>query len=122
MGVISEIQQGIKTVLKSNEWEKYSNESIESFAKLVLDSKTFQVAKLASTTFKFVCSIPDILFWGKVHRFFCGDVNDFEWQLKLSQLLEADGNGDDYVKRVIYIIDSIDDDMKLDYLGIWLKH
>lgn len=67
---------------------------------------------------KFVLGLPDRIFWGKMSLFLNGILKDSDIQIKLSEYFNKDNAGyEKYTKRLIHIINSIDDDKKIDYFA-----
>lgn len=62
--------------------------------------------------------MPTVIFWNKIKRFFCGTFSDYSEQVKMASRFNDDNdNYVEFVKKQIYFIDKLDDEIKIDYFA-----
>lgn len=106
------------SILKSKDLKEYAGDCFLNFIKAVLfcdPSSAFDAVKDAASL---VIHFPAMIFWDKMKRFLYGTFKDYEEQTKIAQKFNPD-NGEyiEYVKNLIYIVDEIDDDRKIDFFA-----
>ena len=112
-----EIVNAIIAFLKSSELKKYGEESLENFVSVLTGDFYIAPLKQFATTGKLLFSIPDILFWDKMHRFLLGTYSDFSYQQKIFERFSTDDEYRDFTKRQLHFINEIDDDKKIDFFA-----
>lgn len=104
-------------VVRTKEAEELKKKSIENFIYLMLGNSTAG-KKLALDAVKFAYQIPNLIFFNKMRKFLeCsyGEI-ELEKRVKFSGKF-LDDDYKKYVKRQVELINSINDENKIDYLA-----
>jgi len=93
------------------------NKKIQSFAIDIISEFNPRVASI-KTTFDKICSISDRIFLKKLMRLFSGQMNDMESQVELAIAFRRESpNYQTNMQRLLYAINSINSDDKIDILS-----
>ena len=109
----------LKTILTDEDLQKYAQDSFWGLVQAVVASDPFAAMAAGKDIKELVCHMPTILFWDKMKKYLMGTFYNYEDQVKLAQKFDCEENGayDTFVKQQIHIINSLDDDMKVDFFA-----
>ncbi len=109
----------LSNILKTEEIKNYAGSAFTKIIKAVISGDMTSLYEAGEDVKELICHFPTLIFWDKMQRFLIGSFKDFEAQIKLARKLD-DSNDEyqKYVKRLIHLINEMDDDAKIDYFAM----
>lgn len=105
----------ISNILKNEDLRKYAGDAFVDLVSYVLSADPVAGIKTIEDVRQLMLHFPSAIFWSKMKRFLQGTFSDYGDQVKLAEKFDRDNaKYHEFVKRLIYTIDKIDDDKKVD--------
>ncbi len=118
MSLIDSKIQTISHILKNEKLQNYAGNSFKKIIKAVMSGDIASLSDTAEDVLGHLLNFPSYIFWDKAQRFLLGTFSDFDIQINFSTKLDKTTLGyEKNVKRVIHLINQIDDDLKIDYFS-----
>lgn len=106
------------TILKDEDVQQYAGESFYNLIKAVVFCDAGAGVDAIKNVKDLLFHMPTVLFWDKMKRFIYGTFRDYEDQVKFAAKFENDNKKYyEFVKKQIALVDSIDEDEKIDYFA-----
>ena len=114
--MLEKILNAFTTVLKSGETKKFAEQSVENIAKVCIMGDVESGVREAVETGKYIGSIKDVLFWGKIKKWLEKTYASSEVEAKISsKFTEDEPKYREYTKRQIQFIAQVDEEEKIDF-------
>jgi hypothetical protein len=108
----------LKSIMLDEDLKKYAGDAFLNLISCVISADPIAGIKSIEDVKNLVFHFPTIIFWDKMKRFFQKTFYNYEEQVKLAAKFSGDNRKyTEFVKRLIYTIDKIDDDEKVDYFA-----
>lgn len=108
--------EAMESILKNKDLRDYSGDFFWDFIGMIVCSDSVAGAKSLVDVKNLVFNIPTLLFWDKMKRFLFGTFHDYSEQVKLaSKFNDSNKKYKEFTKKLIHLIDEIDDDTKVDF-------
>ena len=109
----------LATIIKNKDIQGYLKHSIWDLMQAVFFHDPAAAAQAGYDVKQLIFHTPTVIFWDKMERFLRGTFYSYEDQIKLAEKFNED-NGEyyQYVKKLIYLVDEIDEDEKIDYFAM----
>lgn len=105
----------LTAILKDEDIRTYSGDAFRSLIKAVVFRDVTNAADISNDVLNIIFHTPTVLFWDKMQRYLFGTFRNYDEQVKMSQKFTQDNSDyEAFVKRQIHLINSIDDDKKVD--------
>lgn len=105
----------IGDILRNEDLRKYAGDAFVDLISCVLSADPVAGIKTIDDVKQLMLHFPSAIFWGKMKRFLRGTFFSYEEQVKLAAKFDPNnGKYYEFVKKLIYTIDKIDDDKKVD--------
>ena len=106
------------TILKDKDIQDYAGGAFWNLINAVLfkdkEAGVYGIANVKELIF----NMPTALFWDKMERYLFGTFKCYNEQIKMAEKFNSDSaKYPEFVKKQIYLIDKIDDDLKIDYFA-----
>lgn len=101
----------LKSIMLDEDLKKYAGDAFLNLISCVISADPIAGIKSIEDVKNLVFHFPTIIFWDKMKRFFQKTFYNYEEQVKLAAKFSGDNRKyTEFVKRLIYTIDKIDDD------------
>lgn len=111
--------ENLASLVKNTDLQQYTGDAFWNIIKAVIGKDPFAGIEATKDVKQLLFHIPTAIFWNKMRRFLLGTYRNYEEQLKMASHFNNDEKKyTEFVKKQIYLIDKIDDDMKIDYLAL----
>lgn len=108
--------QTLTRILRDEDIQNYAGEGFWNLIQAVVMSDPFAGISSIKNIRDLIFHLPTVLFWDKMKRYLLGTFHDYESQVKMAQKFNNDNTQyAAFVKRQIHTIQSIDDDLKIDF-------
>lgn len=108
----------LKSIMMDEDLKAYTGDAFWNLISCVISADPIAGIKSMEDVKNLVFHFPTIIFWSKMKSFFQGTFANYEEQVKLAAKFSSDNNKyTEFVKKLIYTIDKIDDDEKVDYFA-----
>lgn len=113
---IRDIGASITQILKDQDVQKTAKEDLTGLFVAAISGDPVSTAVAGKKVYDDARDLPALIFWDKVNRYFRGTFHSFEDQIKLASRFDKDSkNYERFVKKVILMIDQVEDDEKIDF-------
>lgn len=110
--------EALTTILKNDDLQNYAGDGFWNLIQAVVTEDPFSALAAGKDIKELIFHMPTVLFWDKMKRFLTGTFHSFDDQIKMAQKLNKDNKEyATFVKRQIYLINALDDDLKIDYFS-----
>ena len=108
----------LKTILKNKDIQKYAGDAFWDLIQAVVAADAFAGVEATKNIKELIFHMPTVIFWDKMKKFLLGTYKNYGDQVKMAAKFEMDEPSyDAFVKRQIYLINELNDDMKVDYFS-----
>ena len=108
----------LKSMMSDEDLKEYTGDAFWNLISCVISADPIAGIKSMEDVKNLVFHFPTIIFWSKMKSFFQGTFSNYEEQVKLAAKFSGDDSKyTEFVKKLIYTIDKIDDDEKVDYFA-----
>lgn len=108
----------LKSIMSDEDLKEYTGDAFWNLISCVISADPIAGLKNIDDVKNLVFHFPTIIFWSKMKSFFQGTFANYEEQVKLAAKFSGDDRKyTEFVKKLIYTIDKIDDDEKVDYFA-----
>ncbi|MFI3236669.1 MAG: hypothetical protein R3Y47_01420 [Lachnospiraceae bacterium] len=116
---IDKLADSIGGVMSNTKIHKKLSGTLEDFISLVLSAgNPITAIKLVVDVGQLLGSIPDMIFWEKMQRFLKGAKSGKADEVNLAEkFCEDNAKYKEFTKQLIYIIDALDEDKKIDFFA-----
>ena len=105
----------IASIIKDSDLKEYTGDAFWNLIQAVISKDPVSAALTAKDVKQIVFHMPTAIFWNKMERFLYGTYKNFEDQVKMASRFNNDNKKYvEFVKKQIYLIDKLDDEMKVD--------
>lgn len=102
-------------ILKNDDIQGYAGDAFWNLIQAVITADMFAGVEAAKDIKELIFHMPTLIFWDKMKRFLLGTYKCFSDQVKMAAKFEEDyAEYNSFVKQQIYLVDALDDDMKID--------
>lgn len=109
----------LRAILSYKDLQQYKEDGFWNLIQAVVLSDPFSGIAAGKDIKELIFHIPTILFWDKMKRYLFGTFSDFEEQVRLAVKLSHDNRKyNEFIKKLIHLINEIDDDKKVDYFAL----
>lgn len=107
-----------KSILSDEDLQKYKDDCFWSLIEAVVSADPLSGVLAVKNIKDLIVHFPTIVFWDKMKRYLMGTFTCYEDQVKLASKFDPDSDEfTTYVKRLVHLINAIDDDKKIDYFS-----
>ena len=104
--------------MKDEDLKKYAGECFWDLMQAVIFSDPVLAIGATKNAIELAVHMPTYLFWNKMKRYLTGTFYCFEDQVKMAAKFNGDNKEyNKFVKRLIHLLDQLDDDQKVDYFA-----
>lgn len=108
----------LRVFLQNEKIIDYAGDAFWNLIQAIITADPFAGIATARDIKNIIFHMPTLIFWDKMKRYLLGTFNDYDQQIKMSEKFGNDNKKyNDFVKRQIYLIDQLDDDLKVDYFS-----
>lgn len=108
----------LAAILKNEDLRSYAGDGFWNLIQAVIMNDPFSGVSAVKNVKDIIFHMPTILFWDKMKRYLMGTFRNYEEQVKMAQKFTNDNKEyAAFVKKQIHLINSIDDDLKVDYFS-----
>lgn len=108
----------LAAILKNKDLRSYAGDGFWNLIQAVITNDPFSGVSAVKNVNDIIFHMPTILFWDKMKRYLMGTFRNYEEQVKLARKFNDDNKEyAAFVKKQIHLINSIDDDLKVDYFS-----
>ena len=106
-------------IVKNDDLRKYAGNAFWNLIQAVISKDPVSGTLAGKDVKQIVFHMPTVIFWNKIKRFLQGTYKDYEEQVKMASQFNNDNEKyAEFVKKQIYLIDKLEDDMKVDCFAI----
>lgn len=117
--MLEEQLKELALIVKNDDLRKYAGNAFWNLIQAVISKDPVSGTLAGKDVKQIVFHMPTVIFWNKIKRFLQGTYKDYEEQVKMaSQFNNANEKYAEFVKKQIYLIDKLEDDMKVDCFAI----
>lgn len=108
----------MKKILTDEDLQQYAGDGFWNFVQAVIFADPFAGRTAIKDIKEIIFHIPTVLFWDKMKRYLLGTFSCFDHQVKMAAKFNHDNEKyTDFVKKQVHLINTIDDDKKIDYFA-----
>lgn len=108
----------LASLMKDEDLKKYAGEGFWDLMQAVIFSDPVSAIGATKNAIELAVHMPTYLFWDKMRRYLTGTFYCFEDQVKMAAKFNGDNKEyNKFVKRLIQLLDQLDDDQKVDYFA-----
>ena len=109
----------LQTILSNEDLQDYAGDGFWNLIQTVVTSDPFSAMVAIKDIKDLIFHMPTILFWDKMKQYLLGTFHNRENQAKMARKFDSGENGTyhEFVKRQIHLVNSLDDDMKIDFFA-----
>ena len=105
----------LKSIISDEDLKEYAGDAFWGLISCVISADPVVGIVSIQDVKKLVFHFPTVIFWNKMGRFLQGTFSNYDEQVKLAARFNGDNSKyTEFVKKLIYTIDKIDDDEKVD--------
>ena len=105
----------LKSIMSDEDLREYTGDAFWKLISCVISADPIAGIKSIEDVKNLVFHFPTIIFWSKMKSFFQGTFSNYEEQVRLAAKFSGDDRKyTEFVKKLIYTIDKIDDDEKVE--------
>lgn len=110
--------KALAEIIKNDDLREYTGDAFWNLVQAVISQDPMSGALAAKDVKQIIFHMPTVIFWNKMKRYFCGTFSDYSEQVKMASRFNDDNkNYVEFVKKQIYFIDKLDDEIKIDYFA-----
>lgn len=108
----------LASLMKDEDLKKYAGEGFWNLMQAVIFSDPVSAAGAIKNAIELAVHMPTYLFWNKMKRYLTGTFYSYGDQVKMAAKFNDDNKKyNKFVKRLIHLLDQLDDDQKVDYFA-----
>ena len=108
----------LAALIKDEDLKKYAGDGFWDLMQAVIFSDPVSAIGATKNAIELAVHMPTYLFWNKMKRYLTGTFYCFEDQVKMAAKFNGDNKEyNKFVKRLIQLLDQLDDDQKVDYFA-----
>lgn len=109
----------LQAILSDEDLQNYAGDGFWNLIQAVVTSDPFSGATAMKNAKELVFHMPTVLFWDKMKRYLTKTFHCYKDQVKMAGKFYPDQNVkyQEFVKRQIHLLNSLDDDMKVDFFA-----
>lgn len=116
--MLENLANAVVAITRNMDVQKEGKGAVENFLKAFLFKDVEAGVDGIINTQNLIFQVPTALFWDKMQRYLFGTFKCYEDQIKMAEKFNSDNaKYAEFVKRQIYLIDKMDDDLKVDYFA-----
>lgn len=105
----------LAAIVKNNDLKEYAGDAFWNFIQAVVSKDPASGMSVAKDVKQIVFHMPTVIFWNKMERFLNKTYEKYDDQVKMASRFNGDNEKYvEFVKKQIYLIDKLDDEMKVD--------
>lgn len=105
----------LASIVKNDDLKEYAGDAFWNLIQAVISKDPISGTLAAKDVKQIVFHMPTVIFWNKIKRFLQGTYKDYGEQVKMASRFNNDNEKYvEFVKNQIYLIDKLEDDMKVD--------
>ena len=117
--MLEEQLKELALIVKNDDLRKYAGNAFWNLIQAVISKDPVSGTLAGKDVKQIVFHMPTVIFWNKIKRFLQGTYKDYEEQVKMASQFNNDNEKyAEFVKKQIYLIDKLEDDMKVDCFAI----
>lgn len=117
--MLEEQLKELALIVKNDDLRKYAGNAFWNLIQAVISKDPVSGTLAGKDVKQIVFHMPTVIFWNKIKRFLQGTYKDYGEQVKMASQFNNDNEKyAEFVKKQIYLIDKLEDDMKVDCFAI----
>lgn len=105
----------LASIIKNDDLKEYAGNAFWNLIQTVISKDPVSGVLAAKNVKQIVFHMPTVIFWNKLKKFLQGTYKNYEEQVKMASRFNDDNKKYvEFVKKQIYLIDKLDDEMKVD--------
>ena len=108
----------VALILRNQDIQQYTGDAFINFIQAVISQDPMSGLSAVADVKNLIFHVPTLLFWDKMKRYLYGTFRDYSDQVKMVERFEdSNDKYTEHIKRLIHLINEINDDVKVDYFA-----